>query len=92
MEAQKQIYSVIKWNAVASWMSNEVSPNCSICKNSLDSNSTCNDCIILGDPNIKCPPTKGQCGHIYHKHCLDRWFSVQKNQLCPLDQHIWNPF
>jgi hypothetical protein len=89
MEVEKPIFSVIKWNAVASWVSDSVSLTCSICRESLD--AICPHCMLLSDPNIVCHIAKGQCGHSFHKHCLDRWFSSQKNQNCLLCSATWNP-
>lgn len=85
----KRIFSVVKWNAVASWVSDSVILNCSICRESLE--QICPHCIMLNDPSIVCPLAKGQCGHSFHKHCLDRWFSTQKNQNCLLCSTTWNP-
>jgi anaphase-promoting complex subunit 11 len=88
MEA-KGIYTVTKWNAVASWVSDSVSLNCSICREPLEHD--CPHCMLLNDPSITCHIAKGQCCHSFHKHCLDRWFNSQKHQKCLLCTATWNP-
>lgn len=32
-ETEKPIFQLIKWNAVASWVSDQTSKHCDICKN-----------------------------------------------------------
>lgn len=85
----KPIFTVTKWNAVASWVSDSKSDLCSICREVLE--QKCPHCMLVNDPNSQCRMTKGQCGHSYHKCCIDRWFSSQKQQKCLLCAATWNP-
>ena len=41
-------------------------------------------CVIcLENLNMKTTPTF-VCGHIYHIHCISKWFSYAKIKICPL--------
>jgi len=35
----------------------------------------------------KCAVSRGECGHVYHKHCIDRW--LRTRDTCPLDDEPW---
>lgn len=84
----KATFTVTKWNAVASWVSDSTGVNCMICREALD--RMCPHCILLNDPDISCVVAKGICYHAFHKHCLDRWFQSQKAQNCLLCSKVWN--
>ena len=59
---------------------------CSICKESIDSACPLGNCDMdLIDK--ACDIVVGECSHIYHRVCLDRWLNV--NQSCPLCNKIW---
>ncbi|KAF7690746.1 Anaphase-promoting complex subunit 11 [Cucumispora dikerogammari] len=54
---------------------------CGICQQSL--NMTCGLCL---HPSV-CGPIYGKCGHVYHKHCFDNWYKLNKN--CPICREDW---
>ena len=45
----------------------------------------CPHCKFPGDD---CPPIEGQCGHIFHLHCIYKWLDSGTDK-CPLDREIW---
>lgn len=55
---------------------------CGICQQSL--NMTCGICL---HPSV-CGPVSGKCGHVYHKHCFDNWYKLNKN--CPICRDDWH--
>lgn len=57
---------------------------CEICRNNLY--DPCMHCDTKGDTD-PCPPTEGQCGHIFHAHCIQKWIS--QNPTCPKCQETW---
>ena len=36
-----------------------------------------------------CPIVLGECGHLYHNHCINTW--RKKKDICPLCNRIWIP-
>ena len=71
-------------NLVADW-SWDLGDNdhCTICMN--DFELPCPMCKIPGDD---CPPIEGECGHIFHLHCIYKWLG-SGNDKCPLDREVW---
>lgn len=35
----------------------------------------------------RCSMVKGDCGHVYHQHCMNRW--LRNRNTCPLDNRPW---
>lgn len=57
---------------------------CGICREKLK-----NVCLVCCVNKIKiCPTVAGQCGHVYHKCCIE--YSLKTRQTCPLDFKPWN--
>lgn len=38
------------------------------------------DCIICHESRVN---ERLDCGHIYHTHCIEKWFAICKNNKCP---------
>ncbi|KAJ1504082.1 ubiquitin-protein ligase Anaphase Promoting Complex [Coelomomyces lativittatus] len=73
-----------KWKAVASWHWNaDRNEVCGICQNEYE--NTCGKCRFAGD---ECPLLWGQCGHVFHFHCITRWLQEGRTT-CPLDRTPW---
>jgi hypothetical protein len=50
-------------------------------------------CIVCegsdsGSVLAQCSLAKGQCGCVYHTHCIDRWLSTHA-PVCPMDDGPW---
>ncbi|KAJ3153762.1 hypothetical protein HDU86_005095 [Geranomyces michiganensis] len=81
--------TIKKWKAVAAWKW-EVGgvgddETCGICYNAFD--GCCPDCKVPGDD---CPLVWGQCNHVFHMHCIERWISKeQSREQCPMDRRPW---
>lgn len=43
--------------------------------------------VIETDIIINCSIVVGECKHLYHKHCIDKW--IKKRDCCPLDNDKW---
>ena len=73
-----------KMNLVANW-SWQLGDNehCTICMSPFE--CACPQCKFPGDD---CPPIEGQCGHIFHLHCIYKWLDSGTDK-CPLDREIW---
>ena len=73
-----------KMSLVANW-SWQLGDNdhCTICMNTFE--CACPQCKFPGDD---CPPIEGQCGHIFHLHCIYKWLDSGTDK-CPLDREIW---
>lgn len=61
---------------------------CAICTNPLKDRCM-TTCEALGNQGA-CDTMKGECGHIYHGHCITNW--LKKHEICPLDDEIWLPY
>lgn len=66
----------VVWNAYCSWYWNINEENtCSICQNGFE--HPCQDCTV---PGVNCPPVESTCSHIFHSHCINKWFSSQQSE------------
>lgn len=39
-------------------------------------------CSVSHQDRIHCPVVEGECGHIFHKHCIDEW--LESHHDCPI--------
>mmetsp|Transcript_18738 Transcript_18738/g.47642 ORF Transcript_18738/g.47642 Transcript_18738/m.47642 type:complete len:86 (-) Transcript_18738:478-735(-) len=64
----------------------EVDPTakCAICRNLLT--DLCIECAA-NESESECLRTKGECDHIFHSHCMNRW--LKNRSTCPLDNCEW---
>lgn len=58
---------------------------CSICRNLVE--GPCVNCQTTADITRECHLCWGKCGHVFHKHCIDRW--IVAREVCPLDNQPW---
>ncbi|PVU92122.1 hypothetical protein BB561_004032 [Smittium simulii] len=75
-----------QYNGVATWRWNtETEDICGICR--LEFDACCPQCLFPGET---CPIVEGTCGHIFHKHCIEKWSNSDKNnKSCPMDRLPW---
>ena len=73
---------IIEWVEVATTQWDYDDDTCGICYDSID--SCCAECKCPGE---SCPPVMGECGHLYHLHCLHDW--LQKQNTCPICRKEW---
>ncbi len=45
------------------------------------------ECIICHESRVN---ERLDCGHIYHTHCIEKWFATCGNKKCPLWESIEN--
>ena len=63
---------------ITSWSYNlDKNQDCTICRQHLNSNS-----IYAQEKGETSIIVKGQCGHMFHHQCIDRW--LETNKKCPL--------
>lgn len=72
---------ILEWVELASWQWDYDDDMCCFCQDSID--SCCADCKHPTD----CPPIMGECGHIFHKHCVEMWFTQHDD--CPYCRKKW---
>ena len=62
---------------------------CQLCKNKL--HSYCNICMDKNhnENNYTCTIVTGDCGHVYHSHCIEKYISTGQYS-CPIDMIMWN--
>ncbi|KAK2957123.1 putative Anaphase-promoting complex subunit 11 [Blattamonas nauphoetae] len=57
--------------------------SCGICSGQFE--RACPQCTL---PGTGCPITWGECGHLFHAHCIERWLSDGKTT-CPFCRQDW---
>jgi RING-box protein 1 len=81
---------VLQWSPVAIWTHNVACDDfkCTICsKNTTGKCAECSDQYDITKQN--CSIAKGNCGHGYHYHCINKWLS-SGSQICPICRIPWN--
>lgn len=81
-KTQKKPFEIESAQIFAIWTFKSPSKDCSICRNCLE--NPCVECER--STNISsCVVSNAKCGHVFHKHCIDKWISQQKySTLCPI--------
>ena len=89
-EKPKKPFEVMSAKMYATWNYNSTYTECPICKEHLV--SICIECISNSKTDVNsCYSSKAKCGHIFHKHCIDKYISKQKfSSLCPICQTPYN--
>jgi RING-box protein 1 len=67
---------------LATWQGEQ--DTCTICRSLFV--SPCVNCEVNGATEA-CPYQEGQCGHMFHMHCIERWLVQDKT--CPLCHDQW---
>ncbi|KAH0576383.1 RING-H2 zinc finger domain-containing protein [Spironucleus salmonicida] len=75
---------ILSWTGVV-FVNPDEQMLCSICKQPAD--FPCPVCEDL--QTSKCKQISGQCGHLFHVHCIDNW--IAEHQTCPLCSESWQP-
>ncbi|KAI8089208.1 anaphase-promoting complex subunit Apc11 [Halteromyces radiatus] len=78
--------NIKSWTMAAYW-SWDVDQDdvCGICQASF--NATCPQCHVPGDD---CSVVWGQCKHVFHLHCIEKWLATTPGvTTCPLDRQPW---
>jgi RING-box protein 1 len=70
------------WNPVGYWsFKTSQEDGCSICRNKFE--EPCIECLCSHQKgDLVCNPSQGKCGHVFHKHCIDKW--NVKSSICPI--------
>lgn len=80
-QSSKKPIEVISWAPVASWKYKASYSDCPICKVKLE--QTCTQCESNNtNKDSSCDPASGTCGHVFHKHCIDKWLVT--SNICPI--------
>ena len=82
------LFEIVQANIVYGWAMNGFSEICSICHSGLTSFcSTCEEKEELGDVVDECKICIGECDHMFHSHCINRWKCTRST--CPLDSTLF---
>ena len=65
------------------YLLDDIIEHCIICRQDLG--KPCVECMLTENEN--CVVSHGNCGHTYHKHCIDRWLKTRN--ICPIDNNKW---
>ena len=71
-------------NLRGTWNLDTINDECPICRNSVL--ETCVECSSCTS-STQCISIMGECSHIYHLHCIDKW--TKTKNVCPLDNKKW---
>ena len=83
----KKPIEVISWSPIASWMYKASYHDCPICKVKLE--QTCAQCEANNtSKDLVCDVSRGSCGHVFHKHCIDKWIAT--SSICPICNTPYN--
>lgn len=75
---------IISWNPISVWTFDLPSTTCDICKRNIT--LTCVECST--NKSTECIITKGNCGHGFHDHCIQKW--LKPGTICPTCRTPWN--
>lgn len=75
-----QLIELVTWTPIAIWNYKATSTDCAICREKLV--QICVHCSVDNTQDVMCYPSKGKCGHIFHKHCIDKWLTG--STICPI--------
>lgn len=79
----RPIFKINKSCIITSWSYiMDKNTECTICRKSLNSNS-----IYADEKGFNSILSKGLCGHMYHKECIDIWLNT--NTKCPICSNIF---
>lgn len=74
---------LVSWSPMGVWSYNIQTDECQICKMLF-----VQLCIECSETNVKgeisCLISQGQCGHYFHKHCIDKYIASSKAPICPI--------
>mmetsp|Transcript_13863 Transcript_13863/g.19146 ORF Transcript_13863/g.19146 Transcript_13863/m.19146 type:complete len:86 (+) Transcript_13863:43-300(+) len=76
-----------RWHSVGRWRW-QVGENdmCAICRAPFE--ACCPECNAPGD---NCPPAWGNCSHVLHLHCIEKWLADQTGTpKCPMCRAEWD--
>ena len=76
--------SIKSVNLRGTWNLDTINDECPICRNSVL--ETCVECSAATS-QTQCISIMGECSHIYHLHCIDKW--TKTKNVCPLDNKKW---
>lgn len=79
MSTEKPV-EIKSWNPVAIWKFKSSGDDCVICKEKMV--SLCIECSTNQTKDSKCDVSRANCGHSFHKHCIDKWLTSATN--CPI--------
>ena len=80
-DIKKNPVEVVSWTPHANWIFKATSNECQICREDLV--SPCMNCSSTHTKGeMLCYVSKGNCGHCFHKHCIDGWLKNATN--CPI--------
>lgn len=71
---------ILEWRGVAFRSLGKAGDKCGVCK--LQLNARCADCEK--SPHAICSIARLSCGHSFHEHCVESWFSKNTKKICPL--------
>lgn len=64
------------------WNLETINDECPICRNSV-----LEPCVECHNLTSECVSVMGECEHIYHLHCIEKWTKTKNS--CPLDNKKW---
>lgn len=64
------------------WNLETMNEECPICRTSI-----LEHCVECNSLETECVSVMGECSHIYHLHCIQKWTKTKNS--CPLDNKIW---
>ena len=77
----KQPIELVSWSPFGNWNFASPSTDCSICRILLV--KACAECESKNSKeDLSCDISRGNCGHCYHKHCINNWLKTSTH--CPI--------
>lgn len=88
----QHLYQITGIHLAAKWKWKDVPPDleCMICHNSFEVG-----CTMCKKASEVCPPAFGNCSHIFHLHCIERWLTRNRSgnqeddSTCPFCRKPW---
>jgi RING-box protein 1 len=80
-------FDLVNWQPIVNWKYTADNNMCIICRSNIM--DLCIECTTSTNQDniMNCKQSFGECGHVFHSHCISKWIKI--NKTCPIHQTEW---